>query len=303
MLGGIIGFFAGLIGAPIAVSIVFALFRAFGFYAIVEERSVRVYVLFGKVVAVLNEPGLTFLWAKMGPAALIVNLLGKCHVLDLKLDQQYLRSQPVNSEEGAPMGIGIWYEMGLKDPVRFLFENADPRGSLAANVSNATVRCLSNMKLGDMLETRHEMSRTVRSEVSPKASAWGYELGSVYIRKVHFRDVGMIRQIEEKVVNRLRQVTSAIKQDGANQVSIITSTAERQAAVAFAAAGALRPQIVGAALEKISQDPEVMNAMFEVLEIQKLMESHAKLVLLPEGQKTELLGQLIAAQPAVRIPR
>ena len=55
----------------------------------------------------------------------------------------------------------------------------------------------------------------------------------------------MIRQIEEKVVNRLRQVTSAIKQDGANQVSIITSTAERQAAIEFAKAAAMRPQIVG----------------------------------------------------------
>jgi len=48
----------------------------------------------------------------------------------------------------------------------------------------------------------------------------------------------MIQQIEEKVVNRLRQVTSSIKQDGANQVSIITSTAERQAAVEFAKAAA-----------------------------------------------------------------
>ncbi len=297
MIGGIIGFFAGLIGAPIAVAILFALFRAFGFYAVVEEKTCRVYVLFGKVVAVLDEPGLQFLWAKMGIRALIINLLGKCHVLDMRLDQQYLRSQPVNSEEGAPMGIGIWYEMGLKDPVRFLFENADPRGSLAANVSNATVRCLSNMKLGDMLETRHQMSRTVRSEVSPKASAWGYELGSVYIRKVHFRDGGMIRQIEEKVVNRLRQVTSAIKQDGVNQVSIITSTADRQAAVEFAKASALRPQIVGAALEKIAADPEVMNAMFEAMEIQKLIESHAKVVLLPEGDKHQLLSQLIAAQP------
>jgi hypothetical protein len=45
---------------------------------------------------------------------------------------------------------------------------------------------------------------------------------------VHFRDLAMIRQIEEKVVNRLRQVTSAIKQDGANQVNIIKSTAERR---------------------------------------------------------------------------
>ena len=63
----------------------------------------------------------------------------------------------------------------------------------------------------------------------------------------------MIRQIEEKVVNRLRQVTSAIRQDGANQVSIITSTAERTAAVEFAKAAAMRPQIVGAALNRISR--------------------------------------------------
>ena len=84
--------------------------------------------------------------------------------------------------------------------------------------------------LADMLETRHTMSQAVRSEVSDKSHQWGYRLGSIYIRKVHFRDRDMIRQIEEKVVNRLRQVTSAIRQDGANQVSIITNTAERMAA-------------------------------------------------------------------------
>src|SRR6266446_3289592 len=93
-------------------------------------------------------------------------------------------------------------------------------------------------------------------------------LGSVYIRKVHFRDVGMIKQIESKVVNRLRQVTSAIKQDGANQVSIIASTAERQAAIAFAKAAAIRPELVGAALQTISQDSDVLSALFEVLETQ-----------------------------------
>ena len=94
-------------------------------------------------------------------------------------------------------------------PSSYLFKNADPRGSLAANVSNSTVRCLSNLKLADMLENRHSMSQTVRAEVSPQSQEWGYRLGSVYIRKVHFRDTGMIKQIEEKVVNRLRQVTSA----------------------------------------------------------------------------------------------
>jgi hypothetical protein len=117
--------------------------------------------------------------------------------------------------------------MFLSDPVAYLFKNTNPRGSLAANVSNVTVRCLSNMRLAEMLEDRHRMSSIVRDEVTNKSREWGYSLGSVYIRKVHFRDVGMIKQIESKVVNRLRQVTSAIKQDGANRVSIITSTAHR----------------------------------------------------------------------------
>jgi hypothetical protein len=122
------------------------------------------------------------------------------------------------------------------------------------------------MPLAQMMVNRHAMSDNVRNEVSPKSHEWGYKLGSIYIRKVHFRDVGMISQIESKVVNRLRQVTSAIRQDGANQVSIITSTAERQAAVEFAKAAAIRPQ--------------------------KVIGSGARLTVLPRGG--ELLAQLLA---------
>ena len=283
-------FVAGFVIMPL----ILGLARMFGIYAVVPERRCFVYMLFGKVVATIDEPGLHFLISRMGWRALIVNWMGTRHVLDMRLDQEYLRSQPVNSEEGAPMGIGIWYEMFISDPVSYLFKNTDPRGSLAANVSNSTVRCLSNLPLADMLINRHAMSSTVRAEVSPKSHEWGYKLGSVYIRKVHFRDVAMIKQIESKVVNRLRQVTSAIKQDGANQVSIITSTADRQAAVEFAKASAIRPQIVGNALDKISQDPEVSAALFAVLETQKMLHTEGKLTLLPES--APLLGQLMAAQ-------
>jgi len=281
------------VGGFVLVPVFFWLLRFFGVYAIVEERRCYVYVLFGKVVAILDEPGLHILLFKLGLQAPIVLWLGRLYVLDMRLDQQYLRSQPVNSEEGAPMGIGIWYEMFISDPVAFLFKNADPRGSLAANVSNSTVRCLSNLKLADMLQNRHAMSLTVRTEVSPQSHEWGYKLGSVYIRKVHFRDAAMIKQIEEKVVNRLRQVTAGIKQEGANRVSIITSTAERQAAVEFAKAAAMRPRIVGEALNKVAADTDVEAAMFEILEVQKIIDGKAKITLIPE--KSPILPDLIAA--------
>jgi hypothetical protein len=198
------------------------------------------------------------------------------------------------------MGIGIWYEMWVSDPVAFLFKNTDPRGSLRANVSNATVRCLSNMPLADMLQTRHQMSQTVRAEVSPQSQAWGYQLGSVYIRKVHFRDLEMIRQIEGKVVNRLRQVTAAIRQAGANQVSVIASSAEREASVEFAKAAAIRPSTLGQALKEIAEEPTVASALFDILETQKILASDAKLTLLAAGPHSRILTDLLAAGGGVK---
>lgn len=288
------------VAAFIVVPMFFGLLRLFGIYTIVHEGTCKVYTLFGNVVGVFREPGLVILPFHLGINAFLVNFFGDCKVIDMRLDQRYLRSQPVNSEEGAPMGIGVWYEMAIVDPVAYLFKNVDPQGSLAANVSNAVVRTLSNMPLAQMLENRHAMSQAVRAEVSPKAAEWGYRLGSVYIRKVHFRDINMIRQIEAKVVNRLRQVTSAILQDGANRVNIITSTAERQAAIEFARAKAVRPQILGQALAKISTDPEVRDALFTILELQNLAESKARVTLVPSQTDSRIMPALMAAQDGYR---
>lgn len=293
-------FIIALIVITFLVPIVFAVLRFLGVYVVVKERQALVYVLFGNVVGTLTDPGLHFLWKDLGLWALFVNWLGKKYVVDLRLDQEYLRSQPVNSEEGAPMGVGIWYEMYINDPFAYIFKNTDPRGSLAANVGNSTVRCLSNLPLERMMVDRHSMSQTVREEVSEKSTGWGYMLGSCYVRKVHFRDVEMIRQIESKVVNRLRQVTSAIKQDGANQVNIIRSTAEKEAAIDFGKAAAIRPQIVGSTLEKIARDPDISSAMFEVLETSRILESNVPIELIPDS--TDFLSQMLVATKAPPLP-
>ena len=264
-------FIIGILIALSAYLLLRFLFYLFGVFGSVKERQAVVYVLFGSVVGVLTRPGLHFLWKDLGPRALFINWLGKKYKVDMRLDQQYLRSQPVNSEEGAPMGVGLWYEMYITDPTAYVFRNTNPRGSLCANVGNSTVRCLSNLPLDSMMASRHTMSRVVRQEVSEKSQEWGYKLGSCYIRKVHFRDKNMIQQIQNKVVNRLRQVTSAIKQEGANQVNIIASKAEKEAAIDFGKAAAIRPNIVGAMLENISRDEDVCRTLFEVLEINRMV--------------------------------
>ena len=103
LLAAVITFFASLIIVPLFL----LLLRMFGIYTTVQEGSCHVYVLFGKVAAIIDEPGLHILLLKLGLKAPIVRWLGRLYVLDMRIDQQYQRSQPVNSEEGAPMGIGI----------------------------------------------------------------------------------------------------------------------------------------------------------------------------------------------------
>ena len=290
--------FVVFIGCFVVMPTLLFLLRQFGFYIVVEEKQALVYVLFGKVRLILNEPGLHFPIQFLTWRALLVNFFGDVRTVDLRLDQEYLRATPVNSEDGAPMNIGMWYEMWISDPVSYLFKNADPRGSLRTNVGNATVRNLSNLKLSSMLEDRHSMSQLVRDDVDAKSKEWGYSLGSVYVRKVQFRDATMIQQIEEKVVNRLRQVTSAIKQDGTNQVNVISSTAERQAAVAFAQAAAMRPYIVGGALNAIAQDKEVAEVMFEILENQKMLEGNVNVTLIPPDLREDTMTAIISARNA-----
>ena len=279
-MGFAFGFFAGLLFLPIALR----LCRAFGFYAIVGECEAQVFTLFGKVLGVLDEPGLQIPVARFGPKAFLVPFFGKRHRVSTAMRQHYLRSQMVNSEEGTPMGVGIWYEMAVSDPVAYLFVNANPEGSLQANVASSTISTLSNLEMEEMLENRHSLSRTVRSAVSPLSEKWGYRLGSVYIRKVAFTDRSMVENITEKVVKRLVQVTSAMKQDGENRVGLIQSQTAKKVSQKLAEASAARPAVVGATLNEIGRsDDEILQAVLDVMETEKLLESEVKVEVLPKG--------------------
>lgn len=257
-----------------------------GLYTVIREREAQVYTLFGKVLGTLEEPGIRFPLLHFGLKALLVPLFGEMHRVDTRLRQNYLRDQMVNSGEGTPMGVGIWYEMQVNDPVAYLFANANPEGSLEANVSSATISTLSNLEMDKMLEDRHQLSQQVRHTVSPLSEKWGYRLGSVYIRKVAFTDQQMVDNITEKVVKRLVQVTSAMKQDGENRVGLIKSQTAYKVSQKMAEASAARPAVVGDALNAIAkQDPEVLEAVLEVLETERLIASGAAVELVPPGTR------------------
>ena len=55
-------------------------------------------------------------------------------------------------------------------------------------------------------------------------------------------------------------------------MDVIGSAAEKEAAVEFSRAEAVRPRLVGQALAQISRDREVLHALMDILETQRLVE-------------------------------
>ena len=282
-------FAPGLAGLFV-IPIILGLARAFGIYIVINEREAKVFTLFGKVLGTMDQPGLHFPFLPYGPRSLLIPFFGKRHDVSTALRQHYLRGQMVNSEEGTPMGVGIWYEMQVNDPVAYLFANTNPEGSLQANVASSTISTLSNLEMDKMLEDRHSLSRNVRHTVSPLSEKWGYRLGSVYIRKVFFTDTQMVNNITEKVVKRLVQVTSAMKQDGENRVGLIRSETANKVSQKMAEAAATRPDVVGRAMNEISRkDPEILQAVLEVMETNQYLESEMQVEVVPHSSSVTLM--------------
>jgi regulator of protease activity HflC (stomatin/prohibitin superfamily) len=287
----IVSVFVGIILTFVFTPVILLIGRTFQLWRVLPERTVLVYTLFGKVIGEVREAGLFFPVENFGPRALLLPFFGKAYQVHTHISQSYLRNQLVNSEEGAPMGVGVWFESLVQNPEAYLFQNSDPMGSLKANVATAVVKQLSNLKLEVLLENRDALSRRVREEVSPTSLKWGFQLGSTYIRKVAFRDRGMIIEIQRKVVNRLRQVTAAMKQAGDNEVALIHSSADMKAAQRLGEAQAVRPKVMGQVLAEIEKEPAVAEALFKLLDLQATLRSAGKIIVAPkEGSPTLLLN-------------
>ena len=108
----------------------------------------------------------------------------------------------------------------------------------------------------------------------------------------------MIKQIEEKVVNRLAAGDFRDQAGGRQPGERDHQFGGARGALEFAKAAAIRPGTLGQALQEIAQEAAVSNALFDVLETQKLTQGDAQLVMVSSGGQARLLTELLAATPS-----
>ena len=88
-------------------------------------------MLFGKVIGVINEPGLHFPWLKMGPQAALVYFFGKCTSSTCGSTRSTCGASRSTPKRALPWASASGTRCSVSNPVAFLFKNTRP-GGLAA---------------------------------------------------------------------------------------------------------------------------------------------------------------------------
>ncbi len=125
----------------------------------------------------------------------------------------------------------------------------------------------------------------------------GYKLGSVYIRKVHFRDAG------HDPPDRGEGGEPAAPGDVGHQAGGRQPGERHHQFGGAGSGGRIRarpprsgPPRCGRAFQEIAREPAVSEALFEILETQRMLASGARLMLLPSGPHGRMLATLLAAE-------
>ena len=84
--------------------------------------------------------------------------------------------------------------------------------------------------------------------------------------------------------------------DAAEEPKELFALDGREAAIEFARAAAVCPQLVGEAFGEIAKDQDVVGALLRVLEVKQLLETNGEITLIPGGESATLLRDLVAAK-------
>ena len=90
------------------------------------------------------------------------------------------------------MGVGIWYEMEIGDPVAYLFANRDPEGPLQANVTSSTIWTLSNLEMETHTPNDGLLPRNTRRWASVRRPL-GSPAFSAEVARSRLRKLGIVR--------------------------------------------------------------------------------------------------------------
>ncbi|MBM4778716.1 MAG: SPFH/Band 7/PHB domain protein [Archangiaceae bacterium] len=228
----------------------------------VDDRQVALVTVFGKFTRKLSRPGLHVVPGKLFPWV-------KVRHVSKARDFRSYKGIHVNDSRGTTMLVDLWVELHLVDSVKAQFAVTDWDKALQSVVAHAAISILGKSDFQQVLQDRQELGERLRADIAREAERWGLSIDSAFIQQIELLPE-VANELSNTIAARLERATAEIEATGRLEVAQLEADTSREVATLVAEARAQYPLAIGAALEKLKQSPEVLEAYLELYELSQL---------------------------------
>lgn len=228
----------------------------------VDDRQVALVTVFGKFTRKLSRPGLHVVPGKLFPWV-------KVRHVSKARDFRSYKGIHVNDSRGTTMLVDLWVELHLVDSVKAQFAVTDWDKALQSVVAHAAISILGKSDFQQVLQDRQELGERLRADIAREAERWGLSIDSAFIQQIELLPE-VANELSNTIAARLERATAEIEATGRLEVAQLEADTSREVATLVADARAQYPLAIGAALEKLKQSPEVLEAYLELYELSQL---------------------------------
>lgn len=248
------------VSAVLAFLLIPALARLVRLFAIAVEHEEAVLITrFGKLAAILTEPGWHWLPDRILP------WVGVRHA-SLQRDFRHFRDVHINSVSGTTMLVDLWLELRITDAKRALYDVADWDRSLQNLVQHAAISILGSREFQQILTDRVEIGELLKRDIGAETARWGVSIEQVFVRNVSLLPE-VSRQVFETIAARLERAKADIEEEGRLHVSLLEAKMNLQVAPLIADAKGQYPAALDRAFAHLGREPAVLTAYNELYEL------------------------------------
>lgn len=228
----------------------------------VEDEEAVLITRFGKLDRTLKSPGLLVF-----PSMLLPWM--QARRVSLQRDFREISGVHINDARGTTVGVDLWVEFRIVDPVRATFQVADWDRAMQNLISHTASAVLGDREFKQILGDRTELGTSIKRLTESETARWG-----IAIERVFIRDVKLLPEVSrlmlQTIAAQLERARADVDQAGRLAVAQLEADTSVRVAALIAEAKGQYPQAVGRAFEALKKQPAVLDAYNQIYALSTL---------------------------------
>ncbi len=234
-------------------------------FGIYPDESLLV-LRFGRLARRVDEPGLHVLIDGFAPWTRTLRV-------SRRIQATLLRDIEVHDVGGTELGVDVFVEFQVVDPVKATFAIENLSESVIKLVSHAVITVLGARTFDEILRDSGSLSEGVQAEIRSEAAAWGVEVRKVLLQQMRPSSMAT-EQILAEVAARLEKMKARIEEEGRQAVALLHARTAAEIAVRIAKARGQYPRAIGKAYAAMREGVTVDREYRELHDLVLLRPAH-----------------------------